>query len=700
MAAATTEIGKSGLSAHWGAIEEAYTPKLYWPDVAYSAYDEMRRRDPTIRSALNAVKMLAKQATWTAEPASDKPADMEAAEFLDQGIDDMSHTVDDMIDDALSCLPFGWSSFEIVYRRRNGAGGDSPSKYDDGKIGWRKFAFRRQSSFSKWVFDDAGGLAGWEQRAAPDYEPIFLPIEKLLHFTVIRDGNNPEGMSLLEAAYEPWYFAKNLRIIAGIGWQRTFVGLPVFEADEGFSTTDKSTVESVAASLVVDEKQYVTTPRGVKFRLESVANSGAPALLDQIRHYEIKILQLFMADFMALGTGPTGSFALGTDKSELFLMAVNGYLDRIEDIWNRFGVARLFGYNEFAGITEFPRVRHSTVRKPNLPQLGEFLQKVANILELGEEDQIWIRSQAGMPEIAEDEGGEDEDTAPEPTEPETGQEEGEVEASDGLGDMAHFAATTIDPLDEERRKLERGLARGVGSFLREERDRVTSVVQFQGLEGLDGAFWASELALAKAGFLGQLSGVTQQLVGMSITEIQNALAAGADWALVNSEALAWAQQHAGEAITGIMQTTETATRQAVTNWIASGEELPALTKSLSQLPGAPYSKSRAELIATTEVTKAYAEANNRIFESVGIPPAIFLPPLHPRCRCVQRAASLGNGEWATVWQTAYDERVCRTPYALPAGWDVPPGCNGLHAVIISEKYGGRKLAAVRAELRK
>jgi hypothetical protein len=52
------------------------------------------------------------------------------------------------------------------------------SKYADGKVGWRKFAIRAQSSLDKWDFDDDGGLRGFVQRAAPKYEEVTIPIEK------------------------------------------------------------------------------------------------------------------------------------------------------------------------------------------------------------------------------------------------------------------------------------------------------------------------------------------------------------------------------------------------------------------------------------------------------------------------------------------------------------------------------------------
>jgi len=266
------ETGQEGLSSFYGQITEPYISKLEWPSV-YNIYSEMWRRDPTLRSIVNAVKLLARQAEWAAEPASDGAADREPADFLESCLDDMSHTVNDFIDDALSFLPFGWSSFEICYKRRRGEKGKHKSQFDDNKIGWRKFAFRRQSSFDRWEFDETGGFAGWWQRPAPDYKEIFLPIEKLLHFTAERDGNNPEGVALFESAYEPWHFATNLQIICGIGWQRAFVGLPKFKFESKPSTTERSDVQAVGEGLSVDKKQYVSLPPGVDMRWH---NSSSP----------------------------------------------------------------------------------------------------------------------------------------------------------------------------------------------------------------------------------------------------------------------------------------------------------------------------------------------------------------------------------------------------------------------------------------
>jgi hypothetical protein len=385
------EIGAEGLPTFAGRVTEPYLDKLEWPQ-AYDTYDEMRRRDPTLRSIIHVTKLLAKTATWKVETATDQPGDREAGEFLSSAIDGMSHTMGDFIDDALTAIPFGWSSFEEVYQRRP----------EDGRIGWRKLAYRRQSSFSRWLFDDAGGFQGWVQSPAPTYSEITLPIDRLLHIVMERDGNNPEGMSLFESAYEPWHFVVNLQIISGIGWQRAFVGLPVFHFTERPAAGDKQVVTEIGQGLQVGAKQYVSTPSNIDFRLESTANSGADSLLNTIRFYRTLMTQLVMADYILMGMGGGGSWSLGSDKSSLFLMAIDGMLDRIEEAVNQYAVKRLFGYNSFPGMTEIPRLSHTKVQKIRLSDLGSFVQQIASYIPMYESDAVWLREQSGMPQPASD----------------------------------------------------------------------------------------------------------------------------------------------------------------------------------------------------------------------------------------------------------------------------------------------------------
>jgi hypothetical protein len=678
------EIGREGLEQWHGQVTETYLPKLQWPG-AYTIYDEMRRRDPTLRSILNAVRLLGRQASWTVERRGDGLAD-EAADHVARNLETMSHTVDDLIDDALTMLPFGWASSELVYERR-----------DDGRIYWKKIAPRRQSSLARWEFDDAGGMQGWWQRAAPDYEDVFLPVHKLLHFVAERDGTNPEGLPLFESAYEPWYFVKNLQIISGIGWQRSFVGLPVFEFEDTPSDTDKALVKSISAGLQVGSQQYVSVPPKISFRLETVANTNADSLLNTIRMYRVMMTQMVLADFIWLGTsGSAGSWSLGSDKSTLFLMGVNGYLDRIAEVWTQYGVSRLLDANPaFAGLPQDqrPAIVHSDVRKFKLTELGSFVQQIAQYIPLYDSDAVWLREQAGLPEAS-----------GERLTPRQGQEgEGAVwrypddrepvgAASEFRGDEIELAEVDYQH-EEERREMEDGLAGVVGEFLDAQLDRVLKAASAALNVGADDAFWEAEVEAMREVLLRDVLRTVLALAEMAVEDVEEDFVGGADWALVNARAAAWAREYVGDLIRQVTETTREATRETIATWIETGGTLDDLVETLAPT----YGPQRAELIATTEVTRAFDEANDLVRQRVGLPAADVKAPAHPRCRCYTRPVFV-DGEWLIVWNTVRDELVCKQPLSMP--WGRVAGCREMHTRVVGGPSGliGKTLSEARRAL--
>lgn len=652
-----TETGQSGLIAYNGLVSESYTSKLQWPS-AYVIYDEMRRRDPTIRTMWNALILLARTASWYFELPGDTNADQQAAEYLQSCLGDMSHPIGDYVEDALTCVLFGWSWLEIVYKRRG-----------DGQVGWKKWAMRRQSSFERWEFDKTGGIQGMVQRPAPDYNEILIPIDKSLHFTSQRDGGNPEGLAILETAYEPWYYLKNFQIIQGIGWQRTFVGLPVFEFTSKPSDDDLAAVERTGQALTVDQKQYVSVPEQIKFRLESAQNSGAESLLNTIKYYRLLILQMLLADFINLGVGTTGSWALGSDKSQLFLMAVDGFLDRIATVINGFAVPRLMQYSAYHQAHR-PKLVHTPVEKPALGQLGSWLQQVSALLHWSEEDENWIRKRTGMPAL---------------------QQQGEA---DGEGNEEKALAELAEEISGVRAEIEAGLLAEVRQFLNAQLRRIREALAAgrQNL-GEDDAFWAAEEETFRSTFLNRLTQAVMQLVGVAVDDVTASVGGGADWAAVNADAAAWARNYVGGLITRVTETTRGAVREAVAAWVETGAKLSDLVKVLEPT----FGKQRAELIAATEVTRAFDEANDRVRQRIGLPATEMKAPAHPGCRCATRPMLLPNGEWVIVWYTVRGPRVCKQPLGTP--WGRVNGCHDLDGMIVSENYGGQYLSDVKAAVK-
>lgn len=122
-----------------------------------------------------------------------------------------------------------------------------------------------------------------------------------------------------------------------------------------------------------------------------------------------------------------------------------------------------------------------------------------------------------------------------------------------------------------------------------------------------------------------------------------------DWTLVNTQAREWARQYTGQLITQIDETTRRSVREAVTRWIDNGEPLDAL---VGDLRAGPFSERRARMIASTEVTRAFASANEIAYQQSGVVKEV-------------------------EWRAAMDERVC-------------PVCGGLNGkrVPLGQRFEG------------
>jgi hypothetical protein len=283
------------------------------------------------------------------------------------------------------------------------------------------------------------------------------------------------------------------------------------------------------------------------------------------------------------------------------------------------------------------------------------------------------------------------DSAGEDPENASGSDADEDVRAPELAELAEFAA--YDGRDQERAEVENDLIGEIQDFLDGQESRVVEVAQAGVQVADDDGFWAREIEAFKRTFLGKLTTVVNFLVDLVVDDTREQLGGGADWAGVNADAAEWARDYVGELIGGITETTRKGVRQAVRNWIETGEELEALEEALTPT----FGERRARLIASSEVTRAYDEANDLVRQSVGLPRAEKKAPAHPACRCATRPVLLPNDEWVTVWYTVRDDRVCKQPLSTP--WGRAVGCRGLHGMVVSENYGGEMLRDVRAAVR-
>lgn len=389
----TNELGRTGLEEFGGFIYEEFLPQLQGTK-GIKIYREMSDNDPVIGAILFAIEMLIRQVDWRVEPAGKSKEEVEMADFLESNMSDMSETWQDTISEILSMLTFGWSFHEIVYKRRQGmqTNPDSSSKFNDGKIGWAKLPIRSQESLWAWIFSDNGDLMAMEQQPPPDYRIRTIPMEKALLFrTKVRKGN-PEGRSILRNAYRPWYFKKNIETIEGIGLERDLAGLPIAWVppellDPNASTEDRAVlteIKKIVRNVRRDEQEGIVYPLAYdennnKLYDLTLLSTGGRRQFDTgaiVQRYDSRIAMTVLADFILLGHENVGSFALSSDKTNLFSVALGAWMDSICQVFNRKAVPQLFALNGYS-TENLPKIVHGDIESIPLSDLGEYINKLS-----------------------------------------------------------------------------------------------------------------------------------------------------------------------------------------------------------------------------------------------------------------------------------------------------------------------------------
>lgn len=384
------ELGSTGLRYFSGRLDEEFLNSLQG-ERGRQVFREMADNDPVVGAILFAVDMLMRRVKWEVVGGSSEDND-----FLSSCMDDMSNPWTDVISEVMSMLVFGWSWHEIVYKKRVGPKESSSSfrsRYTDGKIGWRKIPGRAQETLWLWEFDDEGGVKGMWQRAFPDLELRYMPIEKSLLFRTTFKKNNPEGKSILRNSYRPWNLKKHIENIEAIGIERDLAGLPIAlvppQILSSSATAEERTIrnelEKIVKNVRQDEQAGIIFPMAYdelgkplyEFKLLSSAGKRQFDTNAIIGRYDQRIAMSVLADFVLLGHETHGSFSLSSDKTDLFATALGTWLDHIQDVFNSFAVPRLFELNG-VNTEELPKIKHGDIESPDLTVLGDLIGKLSS----------------------------------------------------------------------------------------------------------------------------------------------------------------------------------------------------------------------------------------------------------------------------------------------------------------------------------
>lgn len=338
----------------WDLLEEV--PDLTYP-LALNVFYKMPRDDARVWSLLAAVKLPIRRTQFYIEPngARDEAVQQVANDLNlpikgDNGGDKVKTPKGRQRDrfswknhmrSALSCLQYGHSVFEQVYRIG-----------DDGKAHLHKLAPRPQRTIAKWHVARDGGLIAIDQDPpngailTGDLSGTQLKVDRLVVYR-----NEPEdgiwiGTSLLRPAYKHWVLKNELIRLEAVAVRRNGVGVPVVTAPDGVDPDPSS--ESMKPWLEL-AKRYrggntagVALPPGAQMQLLGVMGQRVDPR-QAIDYHDKQIGIVALQQFLNLDKG--GSYALADVQHDPYIQAVQAVLDDLLDVANSHVIEDLIDLN-------------------------------------------------------------------------------------------------------------------------------------------------------------------------------------------------------------------------------------------------------------------------------------------------------------------------------------------------------------------
>ena len=392
-------LGVSGVNTYSGLIRaDEFLPELRGKR-AIQKFREMRDNDSIIGAVMYAVEQTLRDVEIKIKPADDSEESKKEVQFLESVFEDMDHSLDDHISEALSALTYGFAWFETVYKVR---GGDSrnpkkSSKFTDGRIGIRKIAIRAPWTINRFEVDkETDEILGVWQDVTWGKPRVMIPINKSIYYRTTSLNNDPSGRSVLRNAYVPYTYLNKIQAYEAIAIERELHGVPVGRMPAEYLSEDASdnhkalrmAFEQILRDLKKNEQGYALLPSDLYvdadgkptnqrlMDLELITANGSRSIdIDPVvKRYQHDIARSLMAEFLMLGSG-SGSYALSKSKTDLFLRSLESYINTIVDVLNRQLVKPLWELNGLPYET-MPKLVAGDVAPHDLKELAAYLRNL------------------------------------------------------------------------------------------------------------------------------------------------------------------------------------------------------------------------------------------------------------------------------------------------------------------------------------
>lgn len=393
-------LGVAGQNVHNGNFRADEFLRDLKGRAAVKKYREMRDNDSTIGAVMFSAEQMLRDVEINVKPADDSDEAKKEQEFVESVLDDMEHSLDDHIAEALSFLSYGFAWFEVVYKRRQGSNKDlkKKSKHNDDRIGIRKLACR-----SPWTIDrfdvehKTGDILGIYQNTGFATGEHYIPSRKSIYYRTTTINGDPSGRSILRNAYTSYEYLNNMQSIEAVGVERELAGIPVARVPAEYlspdatnsQTTFRNELETILRDVKFNEQGFIILPsdtypdkdgsptneRLVDVELMSSSGTRNIDIAPIITRYQHCIARSVLSEFIMLGAGSNGSYAMSKSKTDLFLRGLESFITQLVDTMNKQLIEPLWELNSLDPKV-MPKLVAGDVAPHDLKELGSYLRNL------------------------------------------------------------------------------------------------------------------------------------------------------------------------------------------------------------------------------------------------------------------------------------------------------------------------------------
>lgn len=408
----TTLIGQSGLPYAYGYGGDALGLTYVVTDDPVAELRgqsrarilrQMGENDLTLAGVLFALKTLIRSAEWQVI-AADKTI---AAKKMAEDVSDMlfkrlERSFMDVIGEACTAFHYGFAPIEFVYRQR-----------EDSRYEIRTFKLRSQLRITQWFMDDEETPQGFTIQT--DYgAQRDVPLDRCVNVRVEATLDNPEGYSILRPTWRTWKRKEQIENAEGryalraAGFPLVRIPGKLFNPQTPEDIEIRASFDLLLADLAKDQKGALLLPSDVDANTKALLYDVSYVIADArrggdmtpiINRFNQQMAASMLADFILLGgDGTKPSFALSSDKTDMFTKAIMWALRMIGQAFTTQALTRMWELNGYEPAL-MPKIEARDVADTSIANAAAYLKDLvgANVITPDDKLEEHMREVAQLP---------------------------------------------------------------------------------------------------------------------------------------------------------------------------------------------------------------------------------------------------------------------------------------------------------------